>query len=92
MTNPKKSRMSNEMIARHIAEWAVDKDLWPIQERLGLMIKEALDSIQQETIEACAKVAECDSVLSWIGGSTGNAKMTADNIAQAIRQLSKKER
>ena len=39
----------------------------------------------REEQEACAKESELDSVLDWVGGSTGNAKGTAIRIAQAIR-------
>jgi hypothetical protein len=37
--------------------------------------------------EEAAKVAELDSMFSWIGGSTGSAQGTAMNIAQGIRAL-----
>jgi len=38
-----------------------------------------------------AKLAEQDSLVSWIGGSTGNGPMTADRIAAAIRAFGEEQ-
>lgn len=40
--------------------------------------------------EACAQIADTDSILDWAGGSTGNAKGTAIRIASAIRARGEK--
>ena len=43
------------------------------------------EQVRAEERERCAKIAEQDSVLSWAGGSTGCAALTAQNIAAEIR-------
>ena len=48
-------------------------------------IEAALLAERRRVVEECAKVAEQDSMLDWIGGSTGNAKGTAMTIVAAIR-------
>jgi hypothetical protein len=48
-------------------------------------LDQEFESVRAEEREECAKIAEWDSVLDWVGGSTGNAKGTAKRIAAAIR-------
>ena len=59
---------------------------------LATAIREAVADERRKAVaeerEACAKVAEQDSLKDWIGGSTGNAVGTAKNIAAAIRARS----
>src|SRR3990172_704257 len=45
----------------------------------------------RELREELAKLAEQDSLVSWIGGSTGNGPMTADRIAAAIRAFGEED-
>jgi len=45
----------------------------------------------RELREELAKLAEQDSMVSWIGGSTGNGPMTADRIAAAIRAFGEEQ-
>lgn len=40
---------------------------------------------RSEGFEEAISIAQQDSVLSWVGGSTGSAKDTANNIARAIK-------
>lgn len=49
-------------------------------------VADAIVSAIADEKERCAKIAEQDSVLAWVGGSTGSAKDTANNIARAIRK------
>lgn len=48
-------------------------------------LKEFEATVRAHEREACAVTAETDAVLDWSGGSTGNAKGTAQRIAAAIR-------
>jgi hypothetical protein len=59
-----------------------DKDT----EFVAAKIREAVNAER----EACAEIAETDSILDWVGGSTGNAKGTAIRIACAIRARNEK--
>jgi hypothetical protein len=52
---------------------------------LEVATEQAIDAAVKEEREACAKIAEQCSILDWRGGSNGSAKMTAENIANAIR-------
>jgi len=73
--------LSTKKIAERIVEnWLddFDSDEWQLME----IISAAL----QEERERAAKIAEMDSILDWVGGSTGNAKGTANRIAAAIRE------
>jgi hypothetical protein len=47
---------------------------------------DAIDKALQAERERAAKIAESDSIISWVGGSTGDAKGTARRIAAAIRE------
>jgi hypothetical protein len=49
-------------------------------------IREARSEGAQVERAECVKIAESESALSWVGGSTGNAIGTARNIARAIRE------
>ncbi len=53
------------------------------------LLAETREAVKAER-EACAKIAETDSILDWVGSSTGNAKGTAVQIANAIRARKKK--
>jgi selenocysteine lyase/cysteine desulfurase len=49
---------------------------------------DVIDTIEKalcDRDERAAKIAEQDSIISWAGGSTGDAKGTAKRIASAIR-------
>lgn len=54
--------------------WNFERDFFPL-----------IDAEVAAEREAAAQLAELDSVLDWVGGSTGNAKGTAMRIAAAIR-------
>lgn len=45
------------------------------------------EAVLRVAIEACAEIAERDSVLDWAGGSTGNAVGTRIKIHKQIRAL-----
>lgn len=70
-------RVANE----RIADWGFFNGDDPEVAELAKHIASALAAER----EKAAKIAELDSVLSWVGGSTGSAKLTAENIARAIR-------
>lgn len=57
------------------------------REAATLIIAQAIREAVVEAYETAAQLAETDSILSWVGGSTGDAKGTAVNIARAIRAL-----
>lgn len=65
-----------------------DSMLMPVDilERIASAIREAVAAAIVQERERCARVAESDSVLEMIGGSTGNAKGTALRIARVIRE------
>jgi hypothetical protein len=73
---PVAQRSAFRATAERIAEWLQTK------EQLIDMIETALLAER----ERAAKIAESDSIISWAGGSTGDAKGTARRIAATIRE------
>ena len=61
-----------------------------IEADIATVIREATAQARREALEEAAKTCELDSVLDWIGGSSGNAKGTAKKCAAAIRSLGAK--
>lgn len=51
------------------------------------LAREHAEAVLRVAIEACAEIAERDSVLDWAGGSTGNAVGTRIKIHKQIRAL-----
>lgn len=67
------------------AKYRDDHCLKPSSEHFAGEIWNAATTAERK---ACAEIAETDSILDWVGGSTGNAKGTAMRIAKAIRERS----
>ncbi len=77
-------------IAENLAEWLADqlREMRPsviLTQTLTSLIATTIYSAVAKERERCASLAELDSILDWVGGSTGNAKGTAMRIAKAIR-------
>ncbi len=73
---------------KFISKFRADIPFLASREMAEFIAAEIREAIELERA-ACAKIAETDSVLSWVGGSTGSAKDTASNISKAIRSRSK---
>ena len=64
---------------------------WCDEDPDDVMVEHAIVTALRELREELAKLAEQDSLVSWIGGSTGNGPMTADRIAAAIRAFGEED-
>ena len=59
----------------------IQQDIARIERTFAAIRQEA----HREEREACLEIASRNSMLSWVGGSTGNAKETQLNIVKSIR-------
>lgn len=60
-------------------------------EAISRALEVATEQAVAQECEACAQLAERDDILDLSGGSTGNAKGTAINIARVIRARNSNE-